>query len=756
MQKATLLLTTAVIATTTVALFPFSGFADGKDSHKKSNQTRAIVGPDVVCWYTGGSSGLDMENYGSGDGILSFAFGTTSCNWGDEEADWGLNGSTSYPVIAQNCYRLVDGRFEQIGTAWLKHSFCAVSEPGCGSCQSTPCSTLGIGCADTYWAGLNADATAPRSAINAYTGQYDFPFNIAPTGDSWRRGRLLLAEADISSSSNPGAMYFIEGQYIATDEAPYSNQWNNCSWRQVDFSSMTNPTALNQTQVAEPAIFAWKEYDNEVDLQMVQVPDDGQLHIAARAYDNGNGTWDYEYAVHNMNSHRSVGSFSINVGSATVTNVGFHDADYHSGEIIDTTDWNWTHNGNTLMWNTDDYHTNEWANAIRWGSVYNFRFTADVAPDTTDIGLGLFRAGSPSELSVMTVGPTGTPPSLIIGYPDGQPELFDPNGGTTVDITIASAASEPVSGSAMLHWSADGSSDDVALVELGNDMYQAVFPSFECGAIVNWYISVDSSDGNSMNSPPSAPDSTWSGIALSGYEVSYEDDFEDELGWTVSGDATDGQWDRGVPVGGGDRCDPSTDGDGSGSCYLTDNTDDNSDVDGGSTILTSPAMDTSNSTTLSYMRWYSNGANCSGANSQADIMEVDFSVDDGQTWSNLEIVGPSGSDVSGGWFTKEFELTTIDGFIPTNQFRLRFTVSDLDGGSVVEAGIDGMLLSGGICDTTSCNSDVTGDGLVNVSDVLALIGVWGPCSGCGEDIDGSGIVDVVDLLEVIGSWGPCQ
>ena len=49
--------------------------------------------------------------------------------------------------------------------------------------------------------------------------------------------------------------------------------------------------------------------------------------------------------------------------------------------------------------------------------------------------------------------------------------------------------------------------------------------------------------------------------------------------------------------------------------------------------------------------------------------------------------------------------------------------------------------------------DVTGDGQVDVSDVLAVISAWGPCSSCSEDINGSGIVDVTDLLIVIGNWG---
>ena len=197
MNKRTLIIPTSIVATATVVLLSLQGHADRRDAVH-----RAVIGPDVVCWYTGDSGGLDMNSYGNSGGIYSYAFGTTSCNWGDMTATWGSEGNESYPVIAQNCYRLKDGRFEQIGTAWLKHSFCAVSEPGCGNCQSTPCSTLGIGCADTYWAGLNADATAPRSEINAYTGEYNYPFSISPVGDSWSRGRLLLAEDDISDANN--------------------------------------------------------------------------------------------------------------------------------------------------------------------------------------------------------------------------------------------------------------------------------------------------------------------------------------------------------------------------------------------------------------------------------------------------------------------------------------------------------------------------------------------------------------------------
>jgi len=55
-----------------------------------------------------------------------------------------------------------------------------------------------------------------------------------------------------------------------------------------------------------------------------------------------------------------------------------------------------------------------------------------------------------------------------------------------------------------------------------------------------------------------------------------------------------------------------------------------------------------------------------------------------------------------------------------------------------------------------CVEDINGDGTVSVSDLLMLIGAWGPCDGCVEDIDDSGEVNVSDLLTVIASWGDCE
>ncbi len=54
-------------------------------------------------------------------------------------------------------------------------------------------------------------------------------------------------------------------------------------------------------------------------------------------------------------------------------------------------------------------------------------------------------------------------------------------------------------------------------------------------------------------------------------------------------------------------------------------------------------------------------------------------------------------------------------------------------------------------------ADITGDGVVNTSDLLAVINSWGPCPNspaeCPADLTNDGFVNVGDLLMVINNWG---
>lgn len=52
--------------------------------------------------------------------------------------------------------------------------------------------------------------------------------------------------------------------------------------------------------------------------------------------------------------------------------------------------------------------------------------------------------------------------------------------------------------------------------------------------------------------------------------------------------------------------------------------------------------------------------------------------------------------------------------------------------------------------------DINADGVVDASDLLALLSAWGMCDNlntCNADLNGDGIVDVSDLLLLLSSWG---
>lgn len=58
-----------------------------------------------------------------------------------------------------------------------------------------------------------------------------------------------------------------------------------------------------------------------------------------------------------------------------------------------------------------------------------------------------------------------------------------------------------------------------------------------------------------------------------------------------------------------------------------------------------------------------------------------------------------------------------------------------------------------------CVGDIDGDGAVNPSDLIVLLGSWsvdpGSCPGCPADLDGDDDVDGGDLILLLGAWGPC-
>jgi hypothetical protein len=73
-------------------------------------------------------------------------------------------------------------------------------------------------------------------------------------------------------------------------------------------------------------------------------------------------------------------------------------------------------------------------------------------------------------------------------------------------------------------------------------------------------------------------------------------------------------------------------------------------------------------------------------------------------------------------------------------------------------GASGTVMMSITCAPAPCPADVTGDGQVNVSDLLGVIAAWGTTGDPGRhpaDVDENGVVNIEDLLDVIAAWGTC-
>ncbi len=306
--------------------------------------------------------------------------------------------------------------------------------------------------------------------------------------------------------------------------------------------------------------------------------------------------------------------------------------------------------------------------------------------DTTDVWT-MRTAAAWNAVGVATPGP-----SLVFDYPDSLPFLlpfFQPDSFRI--IVRGTLGGTPIAGSARLHYRVDGGSWTTALpTQTSPNRYVAVIPAQACGAEVQYYVSAQELSGQTLYDPD--PDQPRRAFPVTEVTTVFSDSGESADGWTVSGDALDGHWEQGVPAGGGDRGDPPSDFDGSGSCWLTGNRYGNSDVDDGFTSLVSPIIDVSGSDAMiHYARWYSNST---GASPYADTMFVHVSVDSGSTWTEVEAVGPV-EQANGGWFTHSFWLSEF--VQPSGGLRLRFDVSDYGEPSIVEAGLDAIRVERYAC-----------------------------------------------------------
>ncbi|NNM27445.1 MAG: VCBS repeat-containing protein [Phycisphaerales bacterium] len=70
-----------------------------------------------------------------------------------------------------------------------------------------------------------------------------------------------------------------------------------------------------------------------------------------------------------------------------------------------------------------------------------------------------------------------------------------------------------------------------------------------------------------------------------------------------------------------------------------------------------------------------------------------------------------------------------------------------------ELGRDGIAIMPGTGGTVALPGDIDGDGMVGLTDLLAVLSAWGVCEGCRADLDVDGLVGLSDLLVVLSNWG---
>src|SRR5262245_30880447 len=248
-----------------------------------------------------------VANFGVVGGIRGYAIASSTCNVGTLNINWTNNGT---PGLGMNVYRLSNGRMMQIGQGWVKTACCAAAGSGCGmTCNGQGGSVLGVGCLDSYGASYNGGYSrlGPRSGINAWTGQ----FNPLPGGTSPNaiERRIQVAESDLNPATNPGALYFIEGVYVCTNEAQSTaRQGNNATYKRVTVTpttyDLTAVTGSTNMRTGQPAIQAWRDHgggvgipDTSVTTGQADIPGEGLFWYASKVRSLGGGQYLYDYAV---------------------------------------------------------------------------------------------------------------------------------------------------------------------------------------------------------------------------------------------------------------------------------------------------------------------------------------------------------------------------------------------------------------------------------------------------------------------------
>jgi hypothetical protein len=333
--------------------------------------------------------------------------GSTDIPWYEKfSGSFPPYNNDQHPYLIWNMYRLSGGVLQQIGASPVKHAFWTINT----NCDCSGGNILWVNCQDTYGVENNDsifDLTT-RPELTAFTGIWkrcgsifdpdcNGVQNNPPARANPMDRRMAVAAADFGV---PGATYYFDSWYIVRDDTNIFNMgWRTVAphlvaggnWNFTPLGPMNIGVVIDQwVNPASPGPNA----------QSVPITTSrGHLRLAMRAFNLDSGQWRYEYGLQNFDFDPRIRSFSVPLPAGVVaTNPGFHDPDQDSAN-----GWPATIAGGTITWRAPTE-----AAAQDYGTLYNFRFTANAAPTGvggTTVTMRIQEATSPLGISAAIVGP---------------------------------------------------------------------------------------------------------------------------------------------------------------------------------------------------------------------------------------------------------------------------------------------------------------------------------------------------------------
>ncbi len=316
------------------------------------------------------------------------------------------------------------------------------------------------------------------------------------------------------------------------------------------------------------------------------------------------------------------------------------------------------------------------------------------------------------------------------------PESVYPNQSFEIEFYVQDGSQSPEEDSVMLHININGSQQDIQATDLGDQHYKVTMPAFDCGDDVSYWFSAIGNEGDGAYSPynyEAAPYRLAIGEII---KVSYIDEsFDDGL---PSGWAVDGLWHA------SSSCTPN--GDCGEAPFIYFGLDSECTYDNGAAVegsLTTPTFTFDESVfevevSFCYGLLTESSSAYDIATFSANGVPVD-ELSDSDDWNEYSFTTAPNAD---GTLTLSWDFDSGDDVY--NDFR-GFHVDNVRLTTVTV-----------VCDDSiDCPTDINGDEMTNVSDLLLVIDGWGQ-AGIPADVNQDGIVNVSDVLLVVSQWGACE